>query len=278
MMEYVERALAALESIAKSLKLIASDTTQVQSAEPHVAPTVTVDIQRNTTQVQSAETSTVIPATVVTPAVVSTPVATTEPTPTSIATTPTPASKVDRAGIPWDARIHGAGKTILSDRDNNRPGCWKYKKGVDKVTLVPQVEAELRAQHPVQVTESATVTPSVFDQPLTEPAAQHPGVETVVIQPVIAPETLAPVVHVSKEELDACLLAPPQDPQLAHVNRVMIEVVKRDGAPVGQDILRTWGGVETLTQIDPSMFIKMFAVFFNQYHHRHPQGSQTPVA
>lgn len=47
--------------------------------------------------------------------------------------------ELDANGLPWDARIHGKAKKQNADKT------WKYIKGIDRETLVPQVEAELRA-------------------------------------------------------------------------------------------------------------------------------------
>ena len=41
--------------------------------------------------------------------------------------------------IAWDARIHGSAKKTNAD------GTWRLKQGIDRTTLVPQVEAELLA-------------------------------------------------------------------------------------------------------------------------------------
>lgn len=61
----------------------------------------------------------------------------------TIAPTPTApvsagASPLDKAGLPWDARIHASSKGVNTD------GTWRLKRGVDKIT-VEQVTAELRA-------------------------------------------------------------------------------------------------------------------------------------
>jgi hypothetical protein len=64
--------------------------------------------------------------------------------PPPVAETPAPPAPVetedlDANGLPWDARIHAATKTI------DAKGNWKYLRGVDRDVLVPEVEAELRA-------------------------------------------------------------------------------------------------------------------------------------
>lgn len=45
---------------------------------------------------------------------------------------------LDANGFPWDERIHAGSKT------KDVKGFWKYKRGVDRDVLVPQVEAELK--------------------------------------------------------------------------------------------------------------------------------------
>lgn len=47
--------------------------------------------------------------------------------------------EVDANGLPWDARIHTGTKS------KNKDDTWRYKSGIDRDTLVPEVEAELRA-------------------------------------------------------------------------------------------------------------------------------------
>jgi hypothetical protein len=49
---------------------------------------------------------------------------------------PAPTGEVDKAGMPWDKRIHASTKT------QTQKGLWKKKKGV-AAELVAQVEAEL---------------------------------------------------------------------------------------------------------------------------------------
>jgi hypothetical protein len=45
---------------------------------------------------------------------------------------------LDANDLPWDERIHASSKT------KDVKGNWKYKRGVDRDVLVPEVEAELR--------------------------------------------------------------------------------------------------------------------------------------
>jgi len=61
----------------------------------------------------------------------------TAPVPPAPATV-TPGVAVDKAGLPWDARIHSSNKATVAD------GTWRKKRGVEPATVVA-VEAELRA-------------------------------------------------------------------------------------------------------------------------------------
>ena len=54
------------------------------------------------------------------------------------ATTSEPSPKLDKTGLPWDARIHTSTRAVNAD------GTWRRKRGVDEAT-VATVESELRA-------------------------------------------------------------------------------------------------------------------------------------
>lgn len=66
------------------------------------------------------------------------PAATIPPSPPAAPVAPTTDMDLDANGLPWDERIHASSKT------QDVKGNWKYKRGVDRDVLVPQVEAELR--------------------------------------------------------------------------------------------------------------------------------------
>lgn len=72
-------------------------------------------------------------------------------------------TEVDNRGLPWDGRINNKMKT--KDKDGN----WKYTRGIDRQTLVPQVEAELRAAMASQSQEELAADPT----PATPPAVQQ---------------------------------------------------------------------------------------------------------
>ena len=82
------------------------------------------------------------------------------------------APSVDRAGMPWDARIHASSKATVAD------GTWRLKRNVSP-ELVEQVKAELL--------QSAAAIPPVAETP----AAAVPPVETPAIPAVPPVETSA---------------------------------------------------------------------------------------
>lgn len=82
------------------------------------------------------------------------------------------APSVDRAGMPWDARIHASSKATVAD------GTWRLKRNVSP-ELVEQVKAELL--------QSAAAVPPVAETP----AAAVPPVETPAIPAVPPVETSA---------------------------------------------------------------------------------------
>lgn len=75
----------------------------------------------------------------------------------------TPNHAVDVKGMPWDARIHSNGRTLI------QAGTWKYKKGVSDETI-DAVEAELRgASVPTPPAVTVPVPPvPVITQPASE--------------------------------------------------------------------------------------------------------------
>lgn len=60
--------------------------------------------------------------------------------------------ELDANGLPWDGRIHSSNRGLMAD------GTWKYKRGVDRDKLVPEVEAELRALMGVPTPDPAMAT------------------------------------------------------------------------------------------------------------------------
>lgn len=91
------------------------------------------------------------------PALPSVPVAA---APVAPAAPPSPAAsdtKVDKAGLPWDERIHASSKVFIAD------GTWRQKRGVDKGVLAA-VEAELR-----QVMNLPAPAPAAAPAPVAPP-------------------------------------------------------------------------------------------------------------
>ena len=66
---------------------------------------------------------------------------------------PAPGAKLDKRGLPWDARIHAGTKSINAD------GTWRNLKGVDK-GLLAAVEAELTALMAMPATAPAPTAPA----------------------------------------------------------------------------------------------------------------------
>ena len=70
-----------------------------------------------------------------------------------------PGVKLDSEGRPWDKRIHSPGKKFVVKGE--REGQWIYKRLVDKLNLVPEVEAELDALMGAEVPPATDVVPDV---------------------------------------------------------------------------------------------------------------------
>lgn len=94
-------------------------------------------------------------------------------------TSPATGVELDKAGLPWDERIHASSKALKAD------GYWKNKRGVDP-ELLKQVEAELRtvmavpAPEPEQSATPPTVEPPAPEQggyvaPPQDEASSAPG-------------------------------------------------------------------------------------------------------
>lgn len=94
------------------------------------------------------------------------PVADVPAPPVSQPDAPVTNTELDSAGLPWDERIHAATKT----KDVN--GLWKYKRGVDRDVLVPEVEAELKAMMGEPVVEETPAPPAAM---ATTPTPGNPA-------------------------------------------------------------------------------------------------------
>lgn len=118
-------------------------------------------------------------------------------------TSPAPATlggvEVDKAGLPWDERIHATTKT------QTQKGFWKKRKGVD-ASVIEAVEQELRLNIPASLDRTCEATPPATPAPVAEQAApvndgwSNPA---PAAQPTTPPAIPAPV-------------APPAAPVITH--------------------------------------------------------------
>lgn len=143
-------------------------------------------------------TATVLPFSVPTAPIAAAPVtgtAATVPVAPPVAVASAAASaEVDKAGVPWDARIHSSAKGVKRD------GTWKLMRGVDK-SLVTMVLHEITPKSHVVagvIVPAGTVTPVTAAQPVAPPAipmapavpvapAIHTAAGTVPAGPVATP-------------------------------------------------------------------------------------------
>lgn len=119
--------------------------------------------------------------------------------------------KLDKAGCPWDARIHTSNMAVISD------GTWRKKPGVDPVYF-EQVKAELMGNAPAE----STTPPAVAAAPATEQVARVPDVP---VAPAIVPAAPTPEVPAltGQDVLSRCT-----EIQMAHPEK---------GAPLFQAIV-----------------------------------------
>jgi len=102
------------------------------------------------------------------------------------ATLTTGASGVPLAdGLPWDARIHGSGKTTYA----KAPHGWKYKRGVSP-ELIAEVEAELRQAMAIPGPGAAT-TPTPTEQAPPFPKPEYEAATPGPTPPETTPDTAA---------------------------------------------------------------------------------------
>lgn len=115
--------------------------------------------------------------------------------------------ELDKAGLPWDGRIHASTKT------KTKPGLWTAKRGVDPA-LVVTVEAELR-----QIMAAApAVAPAAPVAPPAPPAAP--------VAPVASPQ--APAAPVAPPAPPAAPVAGGADPR-----QMFVGLVGRTSAAIG---------------------------------------------
>ena len=103
-----------------------------------------------------------------------------QPAPTHLLPPPPPQQQapgieVDKAGLPWDGRIHASSRAVVAD------GTWRQKRGVDP-TLLAQVTAELQQTMGL----SSQVAPAaVFPAAPPPPAAPLPPFAPTAASPAI---------------------------------------------------------------------------------------------
>lgn len=93
---------------------------------------------------------------------------------------PLPAGTVDKAGLPWDERIHAATKAFNAD------GSWRKRRGVQDAT-VTAVEAELRAGAAPAMPMPAPAAIPLPVPPVAAPIPAPAPVATAFPAPVAAP-------------------------------------------------------------------------------------------
>lgn len=96
------------------------------------------------------------------PAPSATPMESSAPPAPSAPAAPAAPVAVDKAGLPWDPRIHSESKAI-----NKGDGLWRAKRGRDE-TIVPGIEAELRA---LMALPAGATAPNVAPVAPTTPVA-----------------------------------------------------------------------------------------------------------
>lgn len=118
------------------------------------------------------------------------PVAPTAPAPTApVAPNQNSGIVTDKAGLPWDRRIHSESKSI-----NKTDGLWRAKRGRDE-SLTAGIEAELRAAMAVEVPKpgldpSPTVDPAAAPVAPVAPTVTAPPAPLVSEQGSTTPKTL----------------------------------------------------------------------------------------
>lgn len=113
----------------------------------------------------------------------------TPPATPGVAAVPAAPPKVDKTGLPWDARIHATNSEKTGGTMND-DGTWRKKRGLNDGALVARVEAELRAAATAGSPPTAATVPTVapvLPAPPTPPAA-------VVPTPPVLPPAAAPTV------------------------------------------------------------------------------------
>lgn len=85
---------------------------------------------------------------------------------------------LDVRGLPYDSRIHSAGKS------KNQDGTWRYRRGIDE-TVIEQVEKEIKSiASPLQ---SAPIPPVPPSSPVIPEVPMAPPMMAVPVMPMLNP-------------------------------------------------------------------------------------------
>lgn len=114
----------------------------------------------------------------------------------AVPTLPT-AVKLDKTGLPWDARIH-ATNSEKTGGTLNGDGTWRSKRGLNDGALVARVEAELRQA----MAAPAASTPTAAAAPTVAPVATPPAPPAVVSPPPTPAQVAAPAVPAGTPSAD----------------------------------------------------------------------------
>lgn len=108
-------------------------------------------------------------------------------------------SNLDKAGLPWDERIHSSSKALTAD------GLWRKKRGVDDA-LVAQVESQLKQLMAVPTPEASSTAPvAVVPPPPPTPIAEVTDGRQAFINLVSRVSAAIPAKKITMDEvLKAC--------------------------------------------------------------------------
>lgn len=175
--------------------------------------------------------ATVAPVSIVAPVAPVVPVVEQEEVPAT-----TDANGFDKAGFPWDERIHAATKT------QNKDGTWRYKRYTDEATI-KSVEAELSARiNGTPVVQQAPVVPVVEQAPVL-PTAAAATPSPVVPTPTVAVGNVTPatiVAFINEKKLDVPTQVMPV--LNAHGLDALPKMFMPDAAPLLASIFASLGG------------------------------------
>jgi hypothetical protein len=122
-----------------------------------------------------------------------------------------------RKTIPWDERIHASSKSKNADQT------WRYKKGVDRITLVPQVEAELLGKTPELETHLDEPPPGFLfqDNPMIPEVMDVMDDEPEVMDVMDDEPEVMDVMDDEPEVMDVMDDEPEALPPVVHIDRVV---------------------------------------------------------